>query len=150
MANPLSTRNPFDITVFSRQEYFTADPVVGGNGGPATPTNVRSELINLSFQLITDANVADRVIELWLLAGANTHVIGSSGFAHVASTQILYTCNQSPTSHFMTPFRYASIGLARIPFILPSDEIHIRIINKQATDRISGQFSIWKTWSSIE
>lgn len=142
----MSIRNPFESTLYSNSSLLTANPAAGANLSIPTKSNALAELLNLSFQLATDANAANRMVYLELHRATHEHRIGSACYNHVASKTYHYIAGQHGSRTTTAGIIDVYIPIASLPLCYPGDTIEIIVANIQATDAITDILSLWKIW----
>lgn len=138
--------NPFDVNNFAVELVVGASPAAAANYVGAVPVNARSQLSLLSCQLVADANVANRFIEIQLHRGANVYVLGHSFTAHVATNTLKYLAFAGAGAPFSTVNDSYLFNLPDVPMFLENDTVRIVVVNIQAADQLSAIRLIWKTW----
>lgn len=146
MEASVSIRNPFEEPLFRTSLLTTGDPAGGANLSIPANTKARSELLNLSFQLATDANAANRIAYLELRRGTHHSRIGSAITTQVASETVHYIVAQNVGMWSSAGANMQYIPIASLPVLFPGDTIEIIIDSIQAADAITDIFSIWKIW----
>lgn len=138
--------SPFDSSNFDFEWSHIANPAVATDLSIVVPVNARCELVQLSFNLVTDANVADRHIFIYAAHGARDIILGTSEFA--------ITANQS-RKILVGPYGFSSvadsgsgivIATPPYPVLLEGDTLSSAIIGLQAADQISDVEYVFKTW----
>lgn len=142
----VSIRNPFEEPLFKTSLEAVSNPAAGANLTIPVRANARSELLNLSFQLETDANVANRVAYLELRRSTHHSRIGSAITSQTASETIHYIVAQQVGIWSASAANMQYITIASLPVLFPGDTIEVIIDGIQATDAITTIFAIWKAW----
>lgn len=143
----MSTRNAFDSAIFNHHYGPVNPPGLGNNLVITPPVNTRAELLLLNFEFVSDINVANRYIRLYLKRDFYTAYIAGGSPTIVASTtrNIIIAPHISclDTDHGDT----LNIPLAPLPVVLEGDSIRSSIQNIQVGDKIWDVFVIWKVWT---
>lgn len=138
--------NPFDINNFTVVPEVAASPAAAANYIGAVPVNARSTLALMSFQLVTDANAADRVCEIQLHRGADVYILSTSLIAQVASKTFKYLGYHGQNPTFATYVDTYPLALPDIPLFLEDDTVRIIAHSIQAADQLSAIRLTWKVW----
>jgi hypothetical protein len=138
--------NPLDYNLFKITILTTANPGAGNNVTITSPTTGRTELLNLSFELDTDANAANRLAYLEFRRGVTHMRIGSAIGLQVASKTYHYIVSQGGAMFPTGTFHNLYIPIASLPILGSTDTIELIIENIQATDAITAIYSAWKAW----
>lgn len=141
-----ASTNPFGINNFTVVPEIGASPAAATNYIGAVPVNARSQLVLISFQLVTDANAANRVCEIQLHRGADVYVLANSAYAHEASKTFKYLafphCELAVGTLIDTYF----FSIPDVPLFLENDTIRIIVASIQAADQLSAIRLTWKIW----
>lgn len=121
--------------------------LVAGHWDLTPPAKARSELVMASFTITTAAAVANREVRVTLMRGTDSHLMGSSCFAQVASTTYRYVVGQHGALNSLTPFGTIYIPIPSLPMIMPADRIRFIIIGHQATDEWFFRATSLKYWN---
>jgi hypothetical protein len=140
-------RNPFDIAVFNHHFSVRSSPGAGNDIVITAPVNARSELIAISFSLVTDANVSDRFVHLTITHGPYTIILGAHGLAHTASQTRAYVIGQHGAQISVASTDVHLIPITSAPILLEGDTIQTAVVGIQATDVISDAAYILKVWT---
>lgn len=140
------TRNPMDGQMWRDRLLLTGNPAAGAQLSIAVHANARSELLNVTFDLTTDANAANRTVYIEIKRATQRHRIGSAGFAHTANTSYQYIVTQMSGTILAVPVNDAYIPIGSHPVLWPDDTIEIRVANIQVGDQLSTILSMWKIW----
>lgn len=138
--------NPFDINNFAVVPEIGGSPAAATNYIGAVPVNARSQLVLLSFQLVTDANVVNRVCEVQLHRGADVYILGNSAYAHVASKTFKYLAFPHSDLAMGTVIDTYFFPIPDLPLFLEGDTIRIIVQSIQAADQLSAIRLMWKIW----
>lgn len=84
-------QHPLDITVFRFRLTTLASVAAGSELSFAFTGNERNELLALAFTFTTDANVANRTINLFWTRGGSSILIAQTNVAHPANTAVEYS-----------------------------------------------------------
>ena len=138
--------NPFDINNFTIVHEIPANPAVATNFVGAAPVNARSLLSLISLKLITDANVANRFIELQLNRGVNATVFAHAFYTHIASKTYKYIAFAGNVLPSGTVYDTVHFPLPDLSLFLEGDSIQASVLNVQVGDQLSDIRLIWKVW----
>lgn len=139
-------RNPLEYDLFKITLLTTANPGAGNNVTITSPVTGRTELLNLSFQLVTDANVANRTAYLEFRRGTTHLKIGSAITLQTATRTVNYIVSQQIGLWSSSSSDFQYIPIASLPIFGSTDTLEIIINSIQATDAITAIYSAWKIW----
>jgi len=127
-----------DTSVFSLKTFTQADPAVGTDFLFHCPENLRIKLIGLTFQLVTDANVANRNVEIYITDGTNICPTFTAAGLQVASETVIYYWAPGAriydgTAAGLNMYQPLSDDL----FLEPSEYLGSIVTNIQVGDQIS-------------
>ena len=140
-------QNPVDLTIFDIIDVTPADPAAGTNVTFVVPIVARIQIIGVTFNLVTDANVASRFPIVFATPIARTF-----GLTGPTSPQ---TATQNVTHHFSLTgsqsLLFAAQNLATVPLsasliLRTGDILNISIAGLQAGDQISSVLIRYKQW----
>ncbi len=139
-------KNPFDTDNFTLEMLIGASPAAGATYVVAAPVNARSQLSVLSFQLVSDANVASRYSQIELHRGADVYVLGHSFSPQVANATRQYLSFPTASLPSVAAGDTFIFAIPDVPLFLEGDALHVIIRNIQATDQLSAIRLSWKIW----
>lgn len=142
----MSTLNPGNITVFVTSVGSETNPAAGAEKSIPATLNMRSELINLSFQFAADANAADREIYIQHTHNSVVNRLGSLQVALTANQTFHIICNQGPHAPNTRNVVSLHLPIPSYPFIFEGDTIDIKVTNIQVGDAITVIKRAWKLW----
>lgn len=108
--------------------------------------NAKSELIALSFDFESDANVADRFLRVIATHGPYPIVLGGMDRPIVANQTRHIIVGQHGVHQVADSGDVVYIPIPSFPFLLEGDTITIDIINVQVGDQIKISRHCMKTW----
>lgn len=125
----MSIRNALDTSVFAHKIFEVAD--FDGDLLDIPPvTNARSELVAVSFTIVTDANVDDRRLDIAIKDGLHEFIIAESNVIQPESTTRTYIIGQHGV---VTPpgstDKVIYIPLPSIPMVMNVHRHMIRLRN---------------------
>lgn len=142
----MAVLNPFSKDVFNYHFSSVTNPGAGNQIDFTPPANARAELLWCQFQLATDANVSNRILQMYLNNGSVTMYINASPVMHVASTTYMYVAGQhlQPTDN--TARNYILLPLPVDLMILEGWTIETVLTGGQAGDTYTAIRQYWKFW----
>lgn len=138
--------NPFDVNNFTVVPEIGASPAAAASYIGAVPVNARSTLSLLSCQLVTDANAANRYIEVQLHRGADVYILAHSFSPQVTGITRSYVAFPGCSVPSVTGGDRFCFSLPDIPLFLEGDTVRIIVVNIQAADQLSAIRLTWKVW----
>lgn len=138
--------NSLDNDLFISLFTTVADPAAGADAVIPIPATAQAELVLVTFTLVADANVGERVATLSLLSGATNIPLGSSGFPHAASETWNYIATQNPLINTPSNADSLFITLPNLRLFATSETVRLIIANIQVADQISDIVAWWKLW----
>ena len=133
----MPTRSSLSNDLFLSNWGVRSNPAAGANSSAAIGQPAQSEILLVTFTLVTDAGVADRVAEINLKSGATNIPLGTSGIAHTASSTFNYIASQNATTNAAGNIDTYTIPLPNLRFFDPDDLLEINIKNIEAGDQLS-------------
>jgi len=124
----------------------TVAPGVGLQCAVPVPANRVSELCFIQFSLVTDANVANRIIYLQHETAAINIPFVSPDFDHVASTTWEYIGSRGHVPSNAAPNTRVFFNLPDHPFFYTGENCNVMCDNIQIGDQISLINVCWKFW----
>jgi hypothetical protein len=125
------------------------NPVAGANYIGSAPTNLLSELIFVQFQLVTDANVADRYPYIFFAIDANNHTLAAASLKTTASSTVFFHFERNiapyTTDNGVRHFIPLPYGIR----VNDSSSLTIAVLDIQAGDQISNLRALWNHWPGI-
>lgn len=138
--------NPFDVNNFTVVQEIGASPAAGASYIGAVPVNARSQLSLVSCELATDANAANRYIELQLHRGADVYIFANSFVPHSASKTWKYLGFVAADLPTVTVYNTVTFPIPEIPLFLEGDTVRIIVLLVQAADQLDDIRLTWKVW----
>lgn len=139
-------RNAFDDATSIPQRSSTANPAAGAEATIIALASAQWELLHMSFLLVTDANVADRIVTISLETGGVSVLLGSSAFAHTASKTFQYICHQNAQLNTVASIGTLFIALPNLRNTDKTATLKINIANIQAADQLSLILTTRRLW----
>ena len=130
-------RNAFDQATFATHWSSTPNPAAGNEATIGALAAAESELVLMSFTLVTDANVANRLVYITLETGGIHIVLGHSGIAHTATATFRYIVSQHATTNAAGNVGAYTIPLPEFRNTDPTATLKINVDNIQAGDQLS-------------
>ena len=125
------------------------DPLVGTEKLLIRPNASHVQLLYLSFTLVTDVNVANRLVWISLQNNAHHHPLGSTHSPHVASATWRHICSNSNIINMAGATIFRNIPLPTLRSTFLADTFHINVDNIQVGDQISAVLLQWKIWRGL-
>lgn len=143
----MDNHNPLDINVFDIFSRTATNPSAGANFSLAVLPRAREQLIYISFKLITDANAANRLIQIGALINSIPFYTSNAGTAEIASRDYDYYFNIGIGSSFTGGSTDDVNAPLNAQFFLEDDDtITITITDIQVGDQISDIRLVSKLW----
>ena len=123
-----------------------ANPSAGNDFLSLLPNNKRYQISSLKFEIVTDANVANRYAFLQIMSGATVKAVIAPTVAQAASTTFTYQYFIDAHSELVKP---ANNQLMLLPasFYIPGNwNIQSNVLNLQAGDQIQNIELICNSW----
>lgn len=142
----MSTLNSYNWDFFTHEPLAVSDGAPGGNVILNSPANKHSELANVTFTLTTDANAADRYIDIYFLSGANTFHIWRSPVKQIASSARHYWGNIGAANWLSAVDNHVLFSLPQRLRFRSGMTLRIGVANVQLGDIISNIRLVWNVW----
>lgn len=133
-----------DLTQARLRRVATADPAAGASASIPNPGPHTSTLVCLSFQLATDANAANRIVDILNSDGSTARIINGPLAIVTANTTLLLTYGTTANYKITTSNPRYDHGLPLDIFVPAAGNITIQVTGIQAGDQISEITSWWK------
>ena len=122
------------------------NPAANAEISEAIPTNTRRRLLAITFNLMTDANVADREVALWLDDGASMKWLALANYDHTASLTRRYSAAKGvPLQAGGSEATERVIPIPDIP-LGAGWRIRTTLTNKQAGDDYGAPSMLFEEW----
>lgn len=138
--------NPFDSFNFTIYKQDGVNPSAGASYAVSVPVNARSAIALVNFQLVSDANAANRQISAQHYRAGVTSVISHTAAPQIASKTLQYVWSSGLTMITIMPTVGVLIYLPDIPIFLEGDELRFIIDGIQVGDQLSNVRLYWKVW----
>ncbi len=123
-----------------------ANPASGGDWTYLTPNNRRYELVGCRFVFTTDANVANRNINLAISVGVDIKIAIPMAVVQPASTSFKYQYLQGVYNNTLLPSNNEVMALPPRLFIPANYLISTTTVNIQVADQFSDIELIFNSW----
>lgn len=121
------------------------DPAAGVEISETVPTNTMWRVIAITFDLVTDATVANRIVRVEMDDGTNVHVIAAAPNTQAASLTLRYTAADGGQS-LTTSGNRVGITLPGGVFLRESSRIRTNTGNLQAGDNFTAPQLLVEEW----
>lgn len=145
----MPTPNPLAEGQFISHWTTTPNPAAGAQATIARPAASHVELIHLHFQLLTDANVANRHVWLSLETAGIVLPLCDALFLHTANTTWTYLTMRGPVPEALVTSKFIHLCLPSLRSFRLTDSYKINVDSIQATDQISDIYAYWKMWRGL-
>lgn len=135
-----------DESFFEIRSGHEANPAAATGFTLQAPENCRSQLLALTFKLVTDANVANRLPTIRHIIGANPVYLSHALIPQTASTTTIWVAGYGHPLQINIDYGYGYMNLPYYPGIFEGDSLVIAVDNFQAADQISEIAYTWKRW----
>ncbi len=139
--------NPFDLAIFNFHWSQSNQPAAAANLVLVAPVNSRAELAALSFSFVTDANAANRYLQIIVNHSTYPITIGQNEVPITASLTVLVSIGVGLASFVNTIDEVLTIPIVSFPFLTEGDTVSVGIVNAQVGDQIGVSRHCMKIWT---
>jgi hypothetical protein len=143
------TLNPLNANFFITHWTSTPNPAAGAEAIISRPGASHVQLNHLTFTLVTDANVSNRLVWISLETSGIVIPLGSAQTAEPATGTWRHICTQNPVLNMAGNLYFKTISLPDIRSIDTADTFTVNVEGIQATDQISVIYAHWKMWRGL-
>lgn len=122
------------------------DPAAGADVTFQTPLHERWRIHAIAFSLITDANVATRLVRIEFYEGLTRTEVYGCALGHVAATTWLYNSAESLADDQTNIYPHATFALPTNLVLLPETIVNITTAQKHAGDQFYETVVMYESW----